>query len=63
MRTHKNPQPPTTETVEQEANLVAAETRSHVLLEKASWLHTIVSRRDQENHWQDSVNRLFLGGN
>lgn len=47
---------------EHEARLVDAENRANVLFEKAEWLHTVVSRRDQENHWQDSVNRLFLGG-
>lgn len=62
-RKKNQPTPPTEERVAQEGRLVAAETRSHLLLEKASWLHTMVSRRDQENHWQDSVNRLFLGGN
>lgn len=49
--------------VAQEDRLVRAEKRANVLFEKAEWLHTVVTRRDQENHWQAAVNRLFLGGN
>lgn len=45
-----------------EGRLVDAEKRANVLFEKAEWLHAVVTRRDQQNHWQDSVNRLFLGG-
>lgn len=57
----ENPSPATQD--EQEDRLLSAEKRANVLFEKADWLHTIVMRRDQENHWQASVNRLFLGGN
>jgi hypothetical protein len=45
-----------------EAELVAAEERSITLLNKAVELHTLVTRRDQENHWQQAVDRLFSGG-
>ena len=48
---------------DREERLVHAEKRANVLFARAEWLHTVVTRRDQENHWQDSVNRLFLGGN
>lgn len=47
---------------EKEERLVDAEKRVNVLFEKAEWLHTVVTRRDQENHWQTSVDQLFLGG-
>lgn len=48
--------------LEQEVRLVDAEMRVNVLLRKAESLRAVVTRRDQENHWQASVNRLFLGG-
>lgn len=47
---------------EQEVRLENAEKRANLLVERASWLHAVVLKRDQENHWQDSVDRLFLGG-
>jgi hypothetical protein len=47
---------------EQEARLEDAEKRVDTLYDKTEWLRTVVVRRDQENHWQASVNRLFQGG-
>lgn len=46
---------------EKEARLVDAEKRANVLLRTADLIHSAVARRDQENHWQASVNQLFLG--
>jgi hypothetical protein len=60
---HTRPEPDECHEATQEDRLLRAEKRANVLFEKADWLHTIVTRRDQENHWQASVNRLFLGGN
>jgi hypothetical protein len=48
---------------ENEERLSRAEARANNVFEKALALHTIVTRRDQANHWQESVNRLFSGGN
>lgn len=45
-----------------EERLLDAEKRVNVLIQTAEWIHTAVSRRDQDNHWQDSVNQLFVGG-
>lgn len=47
---------------EREERLRDAENRVNVLVQTAEWIHTAVARRDQDNHWQDSVDRLFLGG-
>ena len=59
----RDPEPTTEDELEAEERLVDAEKRANVLLEKAEWLHATVARRDDKNHWQASVNRLFLGGN
>ena len=45
-----------------ECRLQDAESRVEKLLEKADFLRTVVSRRDEQNHWQESVNRLFATG-
>lgn len=45
-----------------EVELVHAEERATSLFDKAVELHTLVMRRDQENHWQQAVNNLFSGG-
>ena len=42
--------------------LADAEKRVGALVDKAEWLHTVVTARDQQNGWQASVDRLFLGG-
>jgi hypothetical protein len=47
---------------DKEAELIQAEHRANSLLERAMELHTLVTRRDQENHWQQAVNKLFSGG-
>lgn len=47
---------------EHESRLQDAETRANRLVETAEWIRASVAHRDQENHWQASVNRLFLGG-
>lgn len=47
---------------ESELRLVDAEKRVNVLVATAEWLHHTVARRDADNHWQASVNELFLGG-
>lgn len=47
---------------ERELRLVEAEKRANVLVVTAEWLHNIVAKRDAVNHWQESVNELFLGG-
>lgn len=47
---------------EDEVRLATAETRAETLFSKAVQLKTIVSRRDQANHWQAAVNELFSGG-
>ena len=66
MKIRRSKTPPTCEEkqVEQdrEERLSAAEGRANEVYEKAQWLRTIVARRDQANHWQESVNRLFSGG-
>lgn len=49
------------EDVEQEMRLTAAETRANNVYEKAIELRTMVVRRDQANHWQESVSKLFQG--
>lgn len=46
---------------EHEERLLDAEKRANVLVQTAEWIQATVARRDQENHWQASVNRLFLG--
>lgn len=45
-----------------EARLVDAEERAETLLKRAEFLRAVVLRRDQRNHWQESVNQLFQGG-
>lgn len=47
---------------DQDARLVAAESRAKALWEQAEWLHAVVMKRDDQNHWQESVNQLFKGG-
>jgi hypothetical protein len=47
---------------EKNAELERAEQRADTLFAKAVELHTLVMRRDQENHWQQAVNKLFSGG-
>lgn len=51
-----------TENQAKEVRLEDAEKRANALFETAEWLRTVVTRRDQENHWQAAVNQLFLGG-
>lgn len=47
--------------VEHELRLNEAENRANNVYEKAMELRTMVVRRDQANHWQESVNRLYQG--
>lgn len=57
----RTPEP--TEADEQhDTDLVEAEKRAETLFTKAVQLQTLVTRRDQENHWQQAVNNLFSGG-
>jgi hypothetical protein len=42
--------------------LEEAEARANTLVDRAVQLQTLVMRRDQENHWQQAVNKLFSGG-
>jgi hypothetical protein len=53
---------PPVDVEEKERRLDDAETRANVLFVRAEWLRAAVARRDAENHWQQSVNQLFLGG-
>ena len=46
---------------EQESRLVDAEERAASLLQRASLVHAAVTRRDRDNHWRESVERIFLG--
>lgn len=59
--TRLRPPPATPVEVAHEVRLVDAESRANTVYEKALWLHTIVVRRDQANHWQESVNQMFQG--
>ena len=67
MRFRRKKQLPTPEnecrTVERTIRLEDAEKRANVLVQTAELIHSAVARRDKENHWQASVNRMFLGGN
>ena len=47
--------------LEKQARLTEAENRANTLLRTAEWLHAVISQRDSENQWQESVNRLFTG--
>lgn len=44
-----------------DTKLEDAEKRASSLLLKAEWIHSVIAQRDRENHWQASVNQLFVG--
>lgn len=46
---------------EHDERIQDAETRANRLIETAEWIRNAVARRDEQNSWQRSVNRLFLG--
>lgn len=59
----KKPEPPKVQDSEaKEARLEDAEHRVEELEHRARWLRVVVVERDAKNHWQESVNALFLGG-
>lgn len=45
-----------------ELRLEDAERRVVVVFDRAALVYAIITKRDNENRWQDSVNRLFEGG-
>ena len=59
----KKPEAPKTPDAEaKEQRLEEAELRVEELESRAKWLRVVVVQRDAKNHWQESVNALFLGG-
>lgn len=44
-----------------EVRLAEAESRVDRLMQRARVLAFLSAKRDAENHWQESVNRLILG--
>jgi hypothetical protein len=59
----RKPETPTTpDSVAKERRLEDAEQRVEALEHRARWLRVVVVERDAKNHWQESVNALFLGG-
>lgn len=62
MRIFRKKVTPEADNCDHEVRLALAENRANNVYEKAMWLRTIVARRDDENHWQESVSSLFQGG-
>lgn len=47
---------------EADERLNEAESRVERLLQRVDRVAAASLRRDEQNHWQESVNRLFFGG-